>query len=92
MHREGIIHRDIKLENILLKEEGGWEKVVIADFGYAVKVPEGGVCEGRVGSRGYTAPEILQGVKYDTKCDIFSLGCLLYSLVCAKHPHYADNM
>jgi len=84
MHQKDIIHRDIKLDNILInkKEEGGYN-VKIADFGMATfsKKNKGNLLYTKCGTPGYVAPEILRGEGYDGKCDLFSTGSLLFNLL-----------
>jgi serine/threonine protein kinase len=90
LHANNIIHRDIKLENILMNEDG---HVKIIDFGSAVdwlrcKDPE----EFRVvcGTREYMAPEMLKEKTYDAKVDIWSCGVLLYELLHRNSPLKSD--
>lgn len=64
----------------------------IGDFGFALVLQPGETCNRRVGSKGYTAPEVLIGEPYDFKCDIFSLGCLIFAMLTADLPFLADTM
>ena len=85
-----IIHRDIKLENILIDNEG---VVKIADFGISHEItPEDkkgvkGVC----GTIAYMAPEMLGGKRYDTSVDIWSAGVLLYVMIYGCLPFQGKN-
>ena len=83
MHKRRIVHRDIKLDNILLNKvaEGHFD-VKIADFGLAATIPETSdflteIC----GSAGYIAPEILKELPYDEKVDIFSMGAVFFNFM-----------
>ena len=83
LHCRRVIHRDIKLENILINkiEEGGEIKTKIADFGLAALAPKTGKLFDRSGTPNYMAPEILKGEGYNEKVDIFSLGSVFFNLV-----------
>ena len=76
-----IIHRDIKLENILLDE--GVAK--IGDFGLS-KFQSNEPCTSQVGTPYYAAPEIAQGLPYNSKCDIWSLGMAFYKMLNKGEP------
>ena len=81
LHSSKIVHRDIKSANIFFVN--GIAK--LGDMNVS-KVVEGGMCETQTGTPYYTAPEIWQGRKYDYKCDIWSLGVLLYEMCMLKMP------
>ena len=77
-----LVHRDLKLENILLDSKGN---IKLTDFGLAGTF----YCNNLrtfVGTPGYTPPEIIQGGDYDEKCDVWSLGICLYALLTASLP------
>lgn len=81
MHSKGIMHRDIKLENLLLPSAKNNVDVKIADFGLAMVVSQGEYLVKKCGTPGYIAPEIFDNnILYDQKVDIFSAGVILYIL------------
>ena len=86
-HRNHVIHRDIKPENIMItkREKNNCLQVKLIDFGTA-KMFEKGQSENRyVGSSYYMAPEVLKR-KYDEKCDLWSIGVILYILLTGRPP------
>mmetsp|Transcript_32030 Transcript_32030/g.31739 ORF Transcript_32030/g.31739 Transcript_32030/m.31739 type:complete len:264 (-) Transcript_32030:151-942(-) len=85
-----IVHRDLKLENILLVSEENDYDFKLADFGLATNVTEG--LHLRCGSPGYIAPEILRKCNYGTKVDVFSAGIILYILLCGKMPFPGNSI
>lgn len=88
IHSHRILHRDIKSQNIILDAEGN---VKIGDFGTAKCLEETGeFAETVVGSPFYLSPEICQGVPYNAKTDIWSLGCVLYEL-CTLVPAFSGE-
>ncbi|ORY99485.1 aurora kinase A-like protein [Absidia repens] len=84
LHHKRVIHRDIKPENLLLGLNG---ELKIADFGWSVKTD---VQESRrstlCGTLDYLPPEMIEGKNHDVNADIWSLGVLLYEMICGKPP------
>jgi eukaryotic-like serine/threonine-protein kinase len=84
-HEKGIVHRDIKPENIMVRKDG---LVQIMDFGLAkLRGASRLTKEGStVGTIGYMSPEQVQGLEVDHRTDIFSLGVLMYEILCGQLP------
>ncbi|XP_063283598.1 NUAK family SNF1-like kinase 1 [Pelobates fuscus] len=83
-HKNGIVHRDIKLENILLDEN---LNVKLADFGLSSLYQKNQVLETYCGSPLYASPEIVNGIPYQgPEVDCWALGVLLYALVYGSMP------
>ena len=96
LHAHQIMHRDLKPENILFKTtKFEVNDIFLADFGLAAYVGRNCHSIHRCGTPGYIAPEILYinefSSAYDTKCDIFSLGIIFYTMVTGKLPYLAKN-
>ncbi|HEU5060549.1 MAG TPA: serine/threonine-protein kinase, partial [Kofleriaceae bacterium] len=91
-HERGMVHRDFKPDNVLVVEEDGIEVPRIVDFGLAVLVQDAGG-GGRLTRKGetmgtppYMSPEQLTGRPVDARSDLFSLGVVLYEMLCGKTP------
>ena len=85
-HKMKIIHRDLKPENILInKNENGFVKIKICDFGTSLMFNRGDIQNKIVGSIYYIAPEVLQK-KYNSKCDLWSCGVIMYILLTGVPP------
>jgi len=82
IHEQHIIYRDLKLENVLVGENG---HVKISDLGLAVSIDDGPV-KGYAGTPGYTAPEVVLSQVYGREADFFSLGVVIYRALCGKKP------
>lgn len=83
---QGVVHRDVKPENILLMPNG---MAKLTDFGCAI--PLGSSGEMVAGSLAYMSPEQLEGLPLDERADIYSLGATLYRLLTGKNSFDADN-
>ena len=83
-HANNIVHRDIKPENILIDTKKG-DQVKLIDFGTAQKFTEGKKMTQTFGTAYYIAPEVLT-TSYDEKCDIWSVGVIMYILLSGKPP------
>ncbi|XKL69577.1 hypothetical protein PGB90_007346 [Kerria lacca] len=89
-HRLHVVHRDLKPENVVFFERIGVVK--LTDFGFSNKFCPGQKLETSCGSLAYSAPEILLGDSYDAPAvDIWSLGVILYMLVCGQAPFQEAN-
>ncbi len=89
-HDRGLVHRDVKPQNVLLNEDG---QAKVTDFGIARSLDVHGVTQtGTVlGTSDYIAPEQARGQKVDPKTDIYSLGVVLYELLTGEVPFSGDN-
>lgn len=89
VHSKGIVHRDLKLENILLDERCN---VKLGDFGFTREFERKRLMETFCGTTGYASPEMLAGKRYTgEEVDIWSLGVILYALLCGALPFDDDD-
>ena len=92
VHDHRVVHRDLKPENVLLLDRrGGLLDLCIADFGVARRLGPTGHTIGRAGSHGYMAPEVLSDRPYGLAADVWSMGVILYTLLCGRMPFFEDD-
>jgi predicted Ser/Thr protein kinase len=88
-HDRGVIHRDLKPQNIMMNKRG---EVVIMDFGLAAIADHLAGAEARNGTPAYMSPEQLRGETVSAKSDIYALGLVLYELFTGKRPYDAASV
>lgn len=102
LHRNDIIHRDLKLENILVKGNDNREdeelklNIKVTDFGLSVLKDGAGVgsesmLQDTCGTPLYMAPEIINNYDYSQQCDLWSIGIIMYTLLCGQAPFTATT-
>ncbi|KAM9330062.1 mitogen-activated protein kinase kinase kinase 1 [Gastrophryne carolinensis] len=94
LHENQIIHRDIKGANLLIDSTG--QRLRIADFGAAARLASKGTGAGEfqgqlLGTIAFMAPEVLRGQQYGRSCDVWSVGCSIIEMACAKPPWNAEK-
>lgn len=90
-HKLGIVHRDLKPENILFDSKKENSTIKIIDFGASAKLlKQGDKLNKRIGTPFYVAPEVL-AANYNEKCDIWSLGVIMYILLCGYPPFFGHS-
>ena len=89
LHSRNIAHRDIKPDNILFESNDALN-VKLLDFGNSRQMGKNEAMRGVYGTAYYVAPEVLQG-DYDEKCDIWSIGIILYMLLSGNPPFNGNS-
>ena len=96
MKENKIIHRDLKLENILIKYNDKQHKtftIKLSDYGCSKRLNSltKNYCQTNIGTIIYMAPEILKRLEYNYKCDLWSIGIIIYKLIFCKSPFSGET-
>jgi len=89
-HRKGLVHRDVKPENVLLDESG---RVKVADFGLARAVSEGAstATSTVLGTVAYLGPELVTSGRCDARTDVYAVGVLAYEMLTGRQPFTGES-
>jgi eukaryotic-like serine/threonine-protein kinase len=96
-HARNLVHRDLKPDNILLIDMGGWERVKVIDFGIVKLLGDAAAAYGAsaltnaglvVGTPAYMAPEQALGRQVDTRTDLYAIGVLLFEMLTGRLPFH----
>jgi eukaryotic-like serine/threonine-protein kinase len=93
-HAAGVLHRDVKPANVLIKVRGGVETAFLTDFGLTKERAVAADLTGTglaIGTADYIAPEQAQGADLDGRADVYALGCVLFQAVSGVVPFARPN-
>jgi len=92
-HHHGVVHRDIKLDNLIYENEGEDAELKLIDFGFACEIAPGREAMwDQLGTPSYMAPELWSNEpEYDSSVDMWAIGVVTYMLLSGKRPFHHDN-
>jgi serine/threonine-protein kinase len=90
-HGAGLVHRDVKPDNILIEESSG--RVYLSDFGLAKQTESAGLTRTGLflGTAAYCAPEQIEGKALDARADVYALGCVVFHCLAARPPYQKET-
>ncbi|XP_039971826.1 MAP kinase-activated protein kinase 2 [Xiphias gladius] len=91
LHANNIAHRDVKPENLLYSTKRPNALLKLTDFGFAKETTSHNSLDTPCYTPYYVAPEVLGPEKYDKSCDMWSLGVIMYILLCGYPPFYSNH-
>jgi protein kinase-like protein len=94
IHNAGMLHRDVKPANILVRDMDGEDHAYLTDFGIAkLTEADGGLTRTgwMIGTTGYLSPEQIQGQQPDGRSDLYALGCVMFEALTGQRPFTGDN-
>ena len=91
LHKYGIVHRDLKLENIMMTDSSDSACPKLVDFGLAKMMAPNQKASEPFGTVGYVAPEVLSKASYSFSIDLWSFGVIIYVLLCGCLPFDHPN-
>jgi len=91
LHQNGVAHRDIKPQNLLLESKDDSSRIKLCDFGFARRVHTPQSITQRVGTPTYVAPEVLKNIPHDERVDMWSVGVTIFVLLVGYAPFMASS-
>merc|ERR1719191_2650584 len=91
LHSHNVVHRDLKLENFLYESPADSAQLKLIDFGFAKIWDPSTLMMASCGSIAYVSPDVLLGKGYTSKCDLWSLGVIVWMLLVGYPPFHGDE-